>query len=195
MMMSDNKHGHVHHSKSTRDILNAEEVLAAAGLKSGEYFLDAGCGDGFISIAASKMVGGDGKVYAVDVYPESVEMVKEEIQKGGIRNIEACVADITDKIPLKDDSVDLCIMANVLHGFVENDEVPEVMGEISRVIRPEGTFAVVEFIKTQGQPGPPYKVRISPEEVEDLLINYNFKTIETREVGKYHYLVKAVNKK
>lgn len=193
--MSDNKHGHVHHSKSTRDILNAETVLAAAGLKSGDYFLDAGCGDGFISIAASKIVGDDGKVCAIDVYPQSVEMVKEEIQKGGISNIEATVADITDKIPLKDESVDICIMANVLHGFVANDEVQEVMGEISRVIRPEGTFAVVEFIKSEGTRGPPYNVRISPDEVEDLLINYNLKTTETREVGKYHYLVKAVNEK
>lgn len=157
--------------------------------------MDAGCGDGFISIAASKIVGDDGKVCAIDVYPQSVEMVKEEIQKGGISNIEATVADITDKIPLKDDSVDICIMANVLHGFVANDEVQEVMGEISRVIRPEGTFAVVEFIKSEGTRGPPYNVRISPDEVEDLLINYNLKTTETREVGKYHYLVKAVNEK
>ncbi|MCE5213508.1 MAG: class I SAM-dependent methyltransferase [Methanobacterium sp.] len=193
--MNDNKQGHVHHSKSTKDIINAEEVLDDAGIKTGDHFLDAGCGDGFISIAASKMVGDEGMVYAIDVHPESVEMVKEEVKKLGISNMEVKVADLTHEIPLKDDSIDVCIMANVLHGFVENDEVEEVMNEISRVIKPEGTFSVVEFIKTEGTRGPPYNIRISPDELEDLLLPYKFQVTETKQVGEYHYLVRAVNKK
>ena len=51
------KHGHEHHGKTSRDILSAEEVLEATGLKKGDVFLDAGCGDGFISIEASNRVG------------------------------------------------------------------------------------------------------------------------------------------
>jgi len=192
--MSDKKHGHVHHSRSTRDILSAEKVLSTAGLKSGDNFLDAGCGDGFISITASSIVGDNGKVYAVDVYPESIKMVNEEIQKKRIENIEAIEADLTSKIPLDDDSIDLCVMANVLHGFVENDEVREVMTEISRVIKPEGAFAVVEFKKMEGPPGPPFKVRINPQDVEDIVTGYGFGVVETVEVGEFHYLVRAIKK-
>lgn len=192
--MSDKKHGHVHHSRSTRDILSAEKVLNVAGLTSGDNFLDAGCGDGFISINASSVVGKNGKVYAVDVYPESIEMVNEEIKTKGIENIEAIVADLTSKIPLDDNSIDLCVMANVLHGFVENDEVGEVMAEISRVIRPEGAFAVVEFKKMEGPPGPPFNVRVNPQDVEDIVTGYGFEVAETVEVGEYHYLVRAVKK-
>jgi ubiquinone/menaquinone biosynthesis C-methylase UbiE len=192
--MPDKKHGHVHHSRSTRDILSAEKVLNAAGLTSGDNFLDAGCGDGFISINASSRVGDDGKVYAVDVYPESIEMVNEEIKKKEIENIEAIVADLTSKIPLDDNSIDLCVMANVLHGFVENDEVPEVMTEISRVIKPEGAFAVVEFKKMEGPPGPPFKVRVNPQDVEDIVTGYGLEVVETVEVGEYHYLVRALKK-
>ena len=143
--MADKKHGHVHHSKSTRDILSADKVLDNSGLKSGDKFLDAGCGDGFISFKASSIVGENGKVYATDVYPESIVAVKKEIKEKSINNVEAFVADLTDKIPLNDDSIDLCIMANVIHGFVENGEVEPVMKELSRVIRPDGIFAVVEF--------------------------------------------------
>lgn len=192
--MPDKKHGHVHHSRSTRDILSAEKVLNVAGLTSGDNFLDAGCGDGFISINASSMVGDDGKVYAVDVYPESIEMVNEEIKKKEIENIEAIVADLTSKIPLDDNSIDLCVMANVLHGFVENDEVREVMTEISRVIKPEGAFAVVEFKKMEGPPGPPFKVRVNPQDVEDIVTGYGLEVVETVEVGEYHYLVRALKK-
>lgn len=189
------KHGHIHHSRSSRDILSADRVLKVAGLKRCDYFLDAGCGDGFISLKASKIVGDHGKVYAFDVYPESVDIVKKEVRDKKIKNLEACVVDLTDKIPLKSDSIDLCVMANVLHGLVKNDEVKEVIVELSRVIRPEGIFAVVEFKKIEGPPGPPINMRISPEDVADIVKDYNFLVRETSEVGDYHYLVKTVNKK
>ena len=190
--MTDKKHGHVHHSKSTRDILSVDKVLSAAGLKSGDVFLDAGCGDGYISIAASPLVGGEGKVYAIDVYPESIEIVKKDVQKKGIKNLEAIIADLTSEIPLIDDSVDLCVMANVLHGFAENNELDKVLPEIKRVIKLGGIFSVVEFKKIEGLQGPPFEVRLNPQDVENVLIKYGFEVTETVEVGKYHYLVNAV---
>ena len=190
--MTDKKHGHVHHSKSTRDILSVDKVLSAAGLKSRDVFLDAGCGDGYISIAASPLVEGEGKVYAIDVYPESIEIVKKDVQKKRIKNLEAIIADLTSEIPLIDDSVDLCVMANVLHGFVENGELDKVLPEIKRVIKLGGIFSVVEFKKIEGLPGPPFEVRLNPQDVENVLIKYGFEVTETVEVGKYHYLVNAV---
>lgn len=193
--MADKKHGHVHHSKSTRDILSADKVLKAAGLKSGYIFLDAGCGDGFISFAASSIVGEEGKVYAIDVYSESIAVVKAEIKEKGVNNIEAAVVDLTEKIPLGDDSIDLCVMANVMHGFVENEEVEQVMAELSRVIKSDGIFAVVEFKKEEGIPGPPMDVKVAPNDLEDVLAPYSFRSVEVDEVGDYHYLLKVVNKK
>ncbi len=190
--MTDKKQGHVHHGKSTRDILNADKVLYTTGLKNGDVFLDAGCGDGFISIAASPLVGEEGKIYAIDLYSKSIELVKLDVQKKGIKNLEVIVADLTSEIPLSDDSIDLCVMANLLHGFVENNEVNDVLSEIGRVIKQGGVFAVVEFKKIKGIPGPPFDVRLNPQEVEAILIKYGFNVTETIEVGEYHYLVNAV---
>jgi ubiquinone/menaquinone biosynthesis C-methylase UbiE len=192
--MSDKKHGHVHHSKSTKDILNAENILKHAELESGDKFLDAGCGDGFISFAASEIVKPNGEVFAVDIYPESIKAVEEEIEKNGIKNIKAEVADITEKIPLDDELIDLCVMANVMHGFVENGEVDPVMREITRVIKQGGAFAVVEFKKMEGPRGPPFKVRLAPQDVENLLAQYGWEVIKTTEVGEYHYLTLGIKK-
>lgn len=140
-------------------------------------------------------MGENGKVYAIDVYSESVANIKKEVQEKGIKNLEVILADLTEKIPLDDNSIDLCVMANVLHGFAENDEVEEVMKEISRVIRPEGVFAVVEFKKMEGPPGPPFDIKLAPQYVEDILAQYGFEPVSTSEVGQYHYLVKGINKK
>jgi ubiquinone/menaquinone biosynthesis C-methylase UbiE len=186
------KHGHKHHGKTSRDILSAEEVLVATGLKKGDVFLDAGCGDGFISIEASHKVGNQGKIYALDVYPESIEIVKKEIKDKNLQNVDVILADITDTIPLNDDSIDIVLMANVLHGFVASGEVDEVMNNIIRVLKQDGIFAVVEFRKDESIRGPPFNVRISPEDVSRILNAYGFDVVDSYEIGTYHYIVKGM---
>jgi ubiquinone/menaquinone biosynthesis C-methylase UbiE len=185
------KHGHKHHGKTSRAILSADDVLNATGLQKGDTFLDAGCGDGYISIEASKIVGSGGKVYALDVYPESIEKVKAEVQNQNLSNLNPILADITESVPLDDNSVDLVLMANVLHGFVEEDEVDIVMKNISKVTKPGGIFSIVEFRKVQSENGPPYHVRISPSDVAEILQRYGFDLIDSVEIGTYHYIVNA----
>jgi ubiquinone/menaquinone biosynthesis C-methylase UbiE len=188
------KHGHMHHGKTSKNILNADEVLKATGLKQGDTFLDAGCGDGYISLEASNIVGYNGRVYALDIYPESIETVKKEIKARNSVNTEAILADITESIPLETAKIDTVLMANVLHGFVAEGEVEEVMNNISRVLKPGGVFAIVEFRKVEGNIGPPYNVKISPEDVSNILTEYGFDISDTQLVGEYHYIVKGIKK-
>ncbi|MGC9516588.1 MAG: class I SAM-dependent methyltransferase [Methanomicrobiales archaeon] len=192
--MKNKKIKHIHHGKSSRDILDGADVLSRAGLKSGQIFLDAGCGDGYFSILASSMVGENGKVYAIDIHEDSINNLEKEVENKSIKNLYPIVADVTHKIPLDNDSVDLCLMVNVLHGFVENDEIEKVMGEIFRVIKSGGIFAVVEFKKIKGTPGPPLDVRIYNSEVVDLLINYGFRPVTAYDIGDHHFMVKSTKK-
>lgn len=186
------KHGHMHHGKTSRDILNGEEVIESTGLKNGDVFLDAGCGDGYISLKASTVVGESGKVYALDVYPESIETVRNEIENKEIKNVVAVLADMTINIPLDKDSIDTVLMANVLHGFVESEEVDVVMNNILKIVKPGGTFAVVEFSKVPSKRGPPLEIRLSPSEVSEILEKYNFEVVDTHEIGEHHYILKGL---
>lgn len=43
--------------KSTRDLIDAEKLIEMLPLKAGDTFLDAGCGDGFISLEAASAAG------------------------------------------------------------------------------------------------------------------------------------------
>lgn len=192
--MKTEKHGHKHHGKSTRDILDADRVLRAIGLVEGEKFMDAGCGDGFISLAASKIVKDRGKVYALDAYEPSLDILKKEISLNKVENMEVILSDMTVAIPLEDNLIDRCVMANVLHGFASEGTLEPVLNEVKRVIKPGGTFAVVEFDKVEGPPGPSYDVRLSPETVEKILEEHGFTIGGTEEVGKYHYLVESIKK-
>lgn len=183
------EHKHVHHGKSTRDMLNSREVLLKTGLKKGDVFLDAGCGDGFVSLEASGLVGNDGSVIALDAHNESVENVQKEINKLGIKNARAVHADITRKTPIENKSVDMLFMANVLHGFVENKEIHDVIREVQRILKPGGTLAVVDFKKAEGTPGPPLSVRLSETDVEKIFAPSGYKVKKHAEAGQFHYLV------
>jgi len=185
---------HFHHGRSSRQILDSSKVLSAIGLKEGETFLDAGSGDGYMSIAASSIVGEKGKVYAVDIYEESMNILKNEIKDKKIKNITPIIADISEKIPIEDEIIDICYMANVLHGFVQNEDTDGVMKEITRIIKPQGVFAVIEFKKEDSTHGPPMHVRITPDEVKNIVENYDLTVKSIKDVGTYHYAVIAAKK-
>lgn len=183
---------HFHHGRSSKEILDPNRVLSAIGLKEGDVFLDAGSGDGYMSLAASSIVGEKGKVYAVDIYEESMDILKKEINSRNIENITPIIADISKKIPIKDETVDICYMANVLHGFVQNNDVDNVMSEIKRVIKPKGTFAVVEFKKNENTPGPPMHVRIAPKKIKEIVESHYLVFKKVEKVGDHHYAVISV---
>ena len=186
-MTNNSEQGHHHAGMSSKAFLNAERVIQEIGLKNGDKFLDVGCGEGHFSIAASKVIGNKGKVYALDSYEKSIAVLKEQIHQENISNIEAIVADVTKKMPLPDAIIDVCLMANVMHGFLANGEVQSVMTEIARVMKAGSTLAVVEFKKIAGPPGPPISIRMTPEELENLISGYGFEKNKVVEVGQFHY--------
>jgi len=85
--------------------------------------------------------------------------------------------------------VDVCLMATVLHDFVDDQISKEVLHEIVRVMKTDGMLAIVEFKKIDGPPGPPVHIRLSPEAVDDLLVPYGFAKERHTEVGPYNYLM------
>ena len=69
------------------------KALDAAGLEPGQKVLEVGCGPGFFTIPAARIVGEKGSVYALDVSPLAVERVQQKIEKEGATNVETILAD------------------------------------------------------------------------------------------------------
>ena len=175
--------------RSSVGLVDTRRILRELKLKKGMNLLDMACGKGEYSLAASKLVGNNGLVYAIDLWEEGIADLLKQVSDRKIKNIDAKVADLREKIPLKDSCVDLCLMATVLHDLVETNGAGQALKEAARVLRPEGMLAVIEFKKMEGPPGPPMNIRLTPEEVSRLTAPYGFTRRRIIDVGPYNYMM------
>ena len=174
--------------KNSFGLIDTAKFFQELALKKGATFLDVASGWGAYSLAVSDIVGKDGQVYAVDLWEEGIYNLRKEADSKGIQNLATFVSDAAQIIPVEDDCVDVCLMATVLHDFVGDKVERRVMKEIVRVMKPNGVLAIVEFYKKEGPPGPPKRVRLSPEDVVKILSVYGFKQNRYAEVGPDNYL-------
>jgi ubiquinone/menaquinone biosynthesis C-methylase UbiE len=183
--------GHHHHAgRSSADFLDARRVLRDIGLSEGQVVLDAGSGRGHFSKAASNLVGPGGTVWALDADQPSLDRLIRDIFTSGLRNIRPLLSDLTEPLPVKTGSVDLCLLVNVLHGLAWDKTASRALDEIARVLKPGGRLAVVEFKKQKMEFGPPLEVRLDASDVERLVGPSGLVKERAFEAGHYsHALV------
>jgi ubiquinone/menaquinone biosynthesis C-methylase UbiE len=175
--------------KSSFDLVDAGRVFHELDLKRGSTFLDMGCGRGEYDIPVSKIIGDEGLLYAVDLWEEGIATLVERCSAEGVRNLEAIVADVGKRIPIEGDTVDVCLMATVLHDLVETRDSERALKEARRVLKFQGSLTIIEYKKIDGPPGPPIQIRLAPEEVETMVAPHDFGRGRVVEVGPYHYLI------
>jgi len=168
-----------------------EKVFAPLKLRPGDRILDLGCGPGDYSIRAAKVVGHSGLVYALDRERWAIERINEKLISEGCSNIRVVEADITHQLPLRDNLIDVCLMATVLHIMQIKRAGLLLFGEIHRVLKPGGRLAVIECKKEDQPFGPPKHIRLSPEEVQEAVRGHGFRRIDLTDLG-YTYLIQFV---
>lgn len=175
--------------KSSFELIDSTRLFSEVHLSEGRVLLDMGCGRGLYAIAAAKIVGNEGLVYAIDLWDEGIAFLREQAAAEDVHNLRAMVADTSKRTVLADASVDICLLATVFHDLVQIQASEGTLREIARVLKPEGLLAIVEFKKMEGPPGPPMSIRLSPDEVAIRVNPRGFKSNRVVDVGPYNYLM------
>jgi len=118
-----------------------ESLIERLNLKPGDVVADIGAGTGYLSRRLALRVRGGGKVLAVDIQPEMLDLLTNRMTRFGITNVTPVLGSVTDpKLPAG--GVDLVLMVDVYHEF----EFPhEMMSAICRSLKPTGRVVFVEF--------------------------------------------------
>lgn len=120
---------------------NPAKLLAALELKPGQTVADIGCGNGFYTLLMAEKVGPTGKVYAVDIQPEMLQLLDERAKAAGLTNIVPVLSSPADP-NLPADAVDLIMLVDVYHEFAYPEQM---LGAMRRALKPSGVVALAEY--------------------------------------------------
>lgn len=128
-----------------------EQMLDALEIKEGMTVADVGTGAGYHAIRLSRRVGPGGKVYATDIQPQMIAMLKRNVAAAKLKNVTPVVCTATDpKLPAGE--VDLILMVDVYH---ECSKPVETLKGLHKALKPGGRLVLVEF--RAEDPGVPIK--------------------------------------
>lgn len=184
----DAKNKHKLDNEKRRKMLPPEQTLISLGLKEGDTMADIGCGIGYFTVPASKIVGENGKIYAMDIHPEMLEEVHVKVKENNISNIETVLTEEYD-LKLEADKITIAFICTVLH---EIEDKAKFISEIKKSICDKGRIVIVEWQKIKSEFGPPVEHRLDKIDLINILDTFEFSDIRTIDIGENYYGVIAI---
>ncbi|MDD2733646.1 MAG: class I SAM-dependent methyltransferase [Desulfuromonadaceae bacterium] len=162
------------------------KVLAVFGLDRGvNDLVEFGCGYGTFTLAAAGIASGT--VYALDIEPEMVGIVRQKCVKAGIPNVQATVIDfVVEGSGLAGNSMSAALLFNILH----HEEPVALMKEALRVLKPNGLLAIIHWNYDPATPrGPAMEIRPRPEQCVEWgrAAGFHFNEMDRYDLPPYHY--------
>lgn len=167
--------------------LHPQQVLDALRLRPGLRVVDFGSGPGYFTLPLAERVSPDGTVFALDVEPAMLQALEQRAVAAGLSNIVALLTD-AHSIPLPDETADRALLSLVLH------EVPDrssLLGEVRRLLKPQGRLVVVEWQPWQTEHGPAPNERLAPDSLAAELKRRGFSQVRSAPLGDDCYVMSA----
>ena len=179
----------------SKSVLDPKKIVHFLGLKNGDYVADFGSGHGYFIIPLAKSVSPDGKVFAIDIQRQMLDITRAKSKLENLLNVECIWSDLENPqgSKLKDDFVDLVLLTNILH---QSDQKENIIKEAYRILRANGRLAVIEWdVETPTDSfGPPHAMRIGKEAVINLCTGQSFLVAQEFDAGSHHYGILFVKK-
>jgi ubiquinone/menaquinone biosynthesis C-methylase UbiE len=134
----------------------SENPMREAGLRKlaarpGERILEVGFGTGHCLVEIARAVGPEGKVFGIDISDQMVTLAQDLLKREGLADRTELKCGDAEALPYESNSMDGIFFSFTLELF-DTPEIPKVLAECTRVLRPGGRIVVVAVSK-EGKQG------------------------------------------
>ena len=118
-----------------------DKAIELMGIARGATVADIGAGNGYMTWRLAERVGPTGKVFANDIQPEMLEMLRGNMQQRKLTNVETVLGSFDDpKLPAN--TLDLVLLVDVYHEF---SEPQKMLRRIREALKPDGRLVLLEY--------------------------------------------------
>ena len=132
------------------------QMLANLGVTAGCAVVDYGCGPGLFALAAARLVGPSGTVYAVDLEPRMVELARRRAAEAGLANLRAVPSDGV-RAALPDGVADFILCVQIMHYHAKRQDRVAVARDLRRLLKAEGRVIIMQWSPERGETGISYR--------------------------------------
>ena len=131
-----------------------DESVEALGLRPGDTACEIGAGPGYFALRLARAAG---HVFAVEVHPRMLEVLRERIAAAGVSNVTP-VLGLQDDPLLPPASCDLALIVNTFHHFPDG---VLYLRRVMRSLKPGGRLVNIDFHERELPVGPPPEQKLS----------------------------------
>lgn len=118
-------------------------AISALKVQPGQVVADIGAGSGYYTVRLAKAVGPAGKVYATDIQPGMLELLRGNVARAGLTNVTT-VLGAPDDPKLPPGSIDMALMVDVYHELA----APQAfLRRLRPALKRDGRLVLLEFRK------------------------------------------------
>jgi ubiquinone/menaquinone biosynthesis C-methylase UbiE len=156
--------------------------LKTFGIGENDILVDLGAGSGYYSVAAGTLAP-RGKVYAVEIQKDFLDVIKHKIKDAHLNNVEIIWGNV-EKVggtKIGAEIVDAVISSNILFQVEDKDNF---ILEIKRMLKPKGRVLLIDWSESSIMKGTKL---VSEEKARSLFEGKGFVLERKIDAGAHHY--------
>jgi ubiquinone/menaquinone biosynthesis C-methylase UbiE len=136
--------------------------MDALSIAEGSVVADLGAGSGWFTIRLANRVGPNGKVFAEDIQPEMIVVIRRRVNRENLQRTVEVKLGKPDDPELPANALDAAL---IVDSYYEMEQPVVLLRNVARALKKNGRIGIVNFTKAGGGPGPPMEERVDAERV------------------------------